>query len=300
MTQPTPDQARVLKAVQTRSVVIAELLTLAKAFDGLAPRAWLVSYHHHAIAREDLAAAAVAAGIPRTWIDRVRACGDTGIGWDAMSALGDPGPIDWDRILTDLTTDVARIQDWVALDTAYGQLGYPARDCASAGLRTGIDAVLMRTTGVVNLLGLPSDLTVELWGDLSDWARYGAAILDGVAAEQIVHRWHAATEFDTRAYAGQASVLVADAAIPIDIAAAIPVIEDLRAAINNEFGRVRPQFVSSVTAMSSTVKTAMSPSSDVPANVVFSTPLDFDQPWKHAAGHAQVAPVFSNMDGAHW
>jgi hypothetical protein len=300
MTEPTPHQARVLQALHNRSVAVAESLTQAQTFDGLAPHEWLVTYHHHAVARADLTAAAAAAGMPKVWIEQVQARGESGLAWDPASALLDPGPTDWDRILTDLTIDVARIQEWEALDAAYHQLAHPTGETASAGLRTKIDAVRMRTAGVTNILGLTSELSVELWGEVSDWARYAAATLDDVPGEQIVHRWHAATETDTRAYAGQATALATDAAIPVDTAAALPSATDLRAAINTELGSVQAQFVSARTAIGSAVEAAISPTANVPAEVVFSAPPEPDRAWSGAVEHAGAAPVFSHVDGAGW
>ncbi|MFC9965674.1 hypothetical protein ACFVH4_15710 [Nocardia ignorata] len=300
MTEPTRAQARVLEALQNRSVAVVGLLTQAQTFDGLAPQEWLVTYHHQAVACADLAAAARAGGVPRVWIEQVQARGENGVPWDPKAALIHPGPTDWDRILTDLTTDVARIQEWEALDAAYHQLEHPTGETASAGLRTKIDAVRMRTAGVTNILGLTSELSVELWGDVSDWAHYAAATLDDVPGEQIVHRWHAATETDTRAYAGQATALATDAAIPVDTAAALPTTADLRAAINTELGSVQAQFVSAGTTIGSAVEAAISPPADVPTEVMFSAPSEPDRPWTGTVEHAEAAPVFSNVDGAGW
>lgn len=300
MTEPTQVQARVLKALQNHSVAVAGLLTRAQAFDGLAPRPWLVNYHHHALARADLAAAASAAAVPQTWIEQVQARGADGIAWDPTSALSDPGPTDWDPILTDLTADVARIQEWEALDAAYHQLEHPTGETASAGLRTKLDAVRMRTAAVANILGLSGELSVELWGDLSDWARYAAATLDDIPGEQILHRWHAAAEADTRAYAGQATILATDAAVTVDTAAALPMTEDLRAAITTELGHIQAQFVCAATAIGSAVDAAISPPVDAPAEVMFSAPSEPDRPWTDAVEHFPAALVFSNRDGADW
>jgi len=275
------------------------MLSRATTFTGTAPHTWLVAYHHHALARADLATAATAGGVPQEWIDHVQSLGERGIAWNPKSALREPGPTDWDRILTDLTTEVARIQEWEALDVAYHRLEHPTGNTASAGLRTGLEAVRMRTAGVANLLGLTTDLSVELWGDVSDWARYAAMTIDAVPAEQIIHRWHAATATDTRAYAGQATTL-AEAGIPVDAAAAFPPTADLRAAIHTELSDIRPQFVSTGTSLSSAVQAAITPSSDVPAEVVFSTARGLDEPWNNGPGHAETLPVFSSVDGADW
>ncbi|WP_280505055.1 hypothetical protein [Nocardia farcinica] len=303
MTEPrielTLAQTRVLTAVHNHSATIAEMLGRAATFAGPAPHAWLVAYHHHALARADLATAATAGGVPQVWIDHVQSLAERGIVWSPKSSLRAPGRTDWDRILTDLTTEVARIREWEALDVAYHRLEHPTGNTTSAGLRTGLEAVRMRTAGVANLLGVTADLSVELWGDVSDWARYAAVTLDAVPAEQIIHRWQATTITDTRAYAGQATALAA-AGIPVDAAAALPPTEDLRAAIHTELGDIHPQFVSTDASFSSAVQAAIIPSFDVPAEVVFSTARGLDEPWNNGPGHAETLPVFSSVDGADW
>ncbi|WP_157101352.1 hypothetical protein [Nocardia shimofusensis] len=297
---PTDAQARVLKALHNHTVAITEMLSETTDYAEPAPHAWLVTYHHHAIARADLATAATAGGVPQAWIDHVQTLGERGTTWTPKSPLPNPGATDWDQILTDLTTDVARIQEWEALDAAYHRLEHPTGDTASAGLRTGLEAVRMRTAGVANLLGLTTDLSVELWGDVSDWARYAAAKLDAVPAEQIIHRWHAAAATDTRAYAGQATALASDAGIPVDAAAAIPPTRDLRAAIHTELSNIHAQFVSAGSSISSAVEAAITPPGSGSTEMVFSASQGVDQPWMNCPDHAEAVPVFSSSDGASW
>ncbi|MBF6100550.1 hypothetical protein IU510_21055 [Nocardia cyriacigeorgica] len=297
---PTATQIRVLAALHNHSTAIAELLARAATFDGAAPHAWMVSYHHHALARADLTDAATAGGIPQAWIDHVQARGDRGAAWNPNSPLPDPGPTDWDRILTNLTADVARIQEWEALDAAYHQLAHPNGEAAPTELRTQLEAVRARTAGVANLLGLTTDLAAELWGNLSDWARYAAATLDDVPAEQIGHRWHAATKTDTRAYTGQAAALAADSAIPVDAAAALPPAEELRAAITAELGNIQAQFVSAGSSISAAVDAATTPPPNPVAETVFSASPGVDQPWTTSPANSEAAPIFSSIDGADW
>ncbi|WP_040797762.1 hypothetical protein [Nocardia higoensis] len=297
---PTDTQTRVLEALHNHSMAIAELLTRAATFDGPAEHAWLVSYHHHALTRADLTDAATAGGIPQSWIDHVQSRGDRGTAWNPNSPLPDPGPTDWDRILTNLTADVARIQEWEALDAAYHQLTHATGEAAPTGLRTKLEGVRMRTAGVANLLGLTTDLAVELWGDLSDWARYAAATLDDIPAEQIIHRWHAATKTDTRAYTGQATALATVAAIPVDDAALLPPTGELRAAITAELGNIQAQFVSVGSSISSAVDAATTSPSAPAAETVFSASPGADQPWTTSPANSEVAPIFSSIDGADW
>ncbi|MGW4325938.1 hypothetical protein ACWEKR_08620 [Nocardia sp. NPDC004573] len=301
MITPTRAQTRLLKAVQNRSRVIAAMLTEAEGFDGSPTQEWFSTYQHHAITRADLIAAATAGGVPTEWLDQAQARGERGIGWRADLYLATPGPTDWDRILGDLTGDVARIQEWEVLDAANRQLHAHDPGGASASLRTNLSALHMRTAGVANLLGLTADQGTQLWGELDDWARSAAATLDGLPAEQIRHRWHAAADTDTRAWAGQATALATDARIAVDTSPALPAPAALRTAIADQLGPVHAQFVPARdTELCAALDAAIpEPDQQSPSTeVLFSDAPSPDEPW--VSEHAGAEPVFLSAEGSPW
>ncbi|WP_216916749.1 hypothetical protein [Nocardia noduli] len=297
MIEPTQRQVAVLEALQNHTVAVTELLAQAAEFDGPAPQSWLVDYHHHAVARADLAAAAAAGGVPPVWIDHVQARGERGIAYRPEMYLREPDPTDWDRVLGDLTTEVARLREWAGLDVAHRDL---APDSRAAALRTNIEALRMRTAGVANLLGLDTEEGELLWGDTTAWAQEAAATLAEVPAEQITHRWRAAAEIDTRAHAGQATAL-SMVGIAVDTAAALPPAEQLYEAISAELDPVAPLFVSArgaddASGIDAAVAAAFP--QDLDTAVDFSHPAEPEQASGYDPRDLEAIPVFLSADGA--
>ncbi|WP_109527698.1 hypothetical protein [Nocardia aurea] len=296
MIEPTQRQAAVLQALQNHTVAVTELLTQATKFDGPAPQSWLVDYHHHAVARADLAAAAAAGGVPPVWIEHVQARGERGIAYRPEMYLREPDPTDWDRVLGDLTTDVARLREWAGLDVAHRDL---VPDSRAAALRTNIEALRMRTAGVANLLGLDAEEGELLWGDTTVWAQEAAATLAEVPAEQITHRWRAAAEVDTRAYAGQATAL-SMVGIAVDTAAALPPAEELYEAISAELDPVQPLFVAArgTDAVGIEAVVAAALPQDPDTAVAFSHLPEPEQASGYDPSDLEAVPVFLSADGA--
>lgn len=294
--RPTPAQARVLHALHRHSRATAELLAQAKEFDGPAPESWLIAYHHHAVTGEDLTAAATAGGIPPAWITQARTDGEHGTAWPSTPQLAVPSPTDWDRILTDLSTDVARIQQWEALEVAYRQLR--PDEPVSPQLRSGIEALRMHTAAVANLLGLTGEDGAVLWGDASDWARNGAAPLHEATPEQIIDRHRIAVAADTRAHGGQATALAVEARIP-GYSPALASTHAVGRALATELAALPPS-VTPATAVDMAVDAALSAPLDKPAVVVFSD-AGADQPPAAGPGYDQPVPlVVFSADGAGW
>ncbi|MGW4368070.1 hypothetical protein ACWEKT_20745 [Nocardia takedensis] len=300
MITPTRAQTRVLKAVQNRSRIIAALLADAEKHGGTPTPQWFSTYQHHALGRADLIAAATAGGVPNTWLAQAQARGERGIAWRADLYLATPDPTDWDRILGDLTIDVARIQEWEALDAANRQLHAHDPRGASASLRTNLSALHMRTAGVANLLGLTADQGTQLWGELDDWARSAAATLDGLPAEQIRHRWQAAADTETRSWAGQATALATDVKIAVDASPAIPAPEALRTAIAEQMEPVQALFVPAGSTELRAALDAAIPGRDPRSTttVLFSDTPASDEP--QVAVHVQAEPVFSSAQDGPW
>ncbi|MET7772073.1 hypothetical protein [Nocardia sp. NPDC005366] len=299
MITPTRAQTRVLKAIQNSSRALAALLTEAAGFDGAPPPQWFGAYQHHAIARENLIAAATAGAVPAAWLDQARARGERGIGWRADLYLTAPGPTDWDRVLRDLSEDVARIREWEALDAAHQQLHH-GPDTTSASLRTNVTALSMRTTGVANLLGLTADQATGLWGELDDLAAAGAAGLDGVAAEQIRHRWHTAADTDTSGWAGQAATL-ATAGVDIEASPALPAAQALRTAIASALAPVHALFLAARDPEFGAALDAAIPDIDQQSSsleVLFSNAPVPDEPFSGA--NAGTVPVFQSAQVRPW
>ncbi|MGN2636502.1 hypothetical protein ACTD5D_09975 [Nocardia takedensis] len=301
MITPTRAQTRVLKAVQNRSLAITALLADAENLEGTPTPQWFSTYQHHALARADLIAAATAGGVPRAWLDQAQARGERGIAWRADLYLAAPDPTDWDRILGDLTTDVARIQEWEALDAANQRLHAHDPGEASASLRTNLSALHMRTAGVANLLGVTAEQGIQLWGELDDWARSAAATLHGLPTEQIPHRRQAAAATDTRAWIGQATALATDARVAVDAGPALPAPEALRIAIAEEIGPVHALFVTAGGTEIGAALEAAIPQHDprsTSTTVLFSDAPEAEEP--QPSEHLAAEPVFLSAQDSPW
>ncbi|WP_107657514.1 hypothetical protein [Nocardia suismassiliense] len=232
---PTPPQRQVLTALHDHCAHLAALLTEAarhRAGTGeRPPQSWYRDYQEHAILREALEQVAAAGGVPRAWISHVHEHGSTGTPWPPDIPLRPPDPVDWDRVLGPLCTDVARLQEWTALDLAR-RADSPDRGFGAAAFDHNLAVLRARTTGIANLLGLDTDLGEQLWGDVQDWAHTGVAVLDGLSAEQVIDRWNIAACTDTGTYTLHASALRA-AEIALDATPALPAHEHLVAALTH-------------------------------------------------------------------
>ncbi|MFF0532897.1 hypothetical protein ACFYT3_31565 [Nocardia amikacinitolerans] len=283
MRSPTRAQVKVLKAVQNQSVNLSALHAAASEHQQQTgqrpPPAWFAEFHNHSVAREALTEAALAAAVPRAWLDHVRDRGARGIAWRADLYLRAPEPIEWDQVLGGLDRDVARLRAWTALDAAYPRAG----DGDGVRLEAHLRALHTRTAGVMNLLGLTAEQGQQLWGTDHDWVQASVAMLDGVTAEGVAQRWHIAVHTDINGYALQAAAL-AEAGIAIDTAAALPPLAELRAGIGAAVAPPQPLFRSPAAA-GHDVEAAVDA-----ANLTYSPELDHET--------ASAPPVFSDPQGA--
>ncbi|MFF3224098.1 hypothetical protein ACFYV7_15000 [Nocardia suismassiliense] len=278
---PTPPQRQVLTALHDHSAHLAALLTEAarhRSDTGERPsQSWYRDYQEHAILREALEQVAAAGGVPRSWIAHVHEHGSTGTPWHADIARRPADPVDWDRVLGPLCTDVARIQEWTALDLAR-RADRPDRGFGAAAFDHNLAVLRARTTGLANLLGLDAELGEQLWGGVDDWAHTGVAVLDGLSAEQVIDRWNAAACTDTGAYTLHASALHC-AAIDLDAATAMPAHEHLVAALGHALPSVQTQRETPAPGDAIASALTAADGSEIPAETaLFSQPTDVD-PW---------------------
>ncbi|MFC8529184.1 hypothetical protein [Nocardia sp. NPDC057227] len=211
MSGPTESQSRVLVALHRMSRTLTELSNDAaaqQAATGKRPeRSWYEYFHHYAIDREALTEAAHAAAIPKTWTDHVRGRGVRGLAWVPGKRLPAPEPIDWDRVLGDLDTDIRRLQELAGLAADYQV--HPS--AGSARLSTAVDIHLRimraRTTGIANVLGLTSDQGHEIWGADQDWIHVAASHVADLTVIDRDARARELVRVDTTTYTTQNNTL---------------------------------------------------------------------------------------------
>ncbi|WP_280215820.1 hypothetical protein [Nocardia cyriacigeorgica] len=208
---PTRLQARLLQMLQNETVAATEALRTADERyrrTGVRPdEEWYGDHEQRALLRQALEGAAHAAGIPQAWLDHVRERGDRGVRWRADLSLREPEQPDWDTVLGDLVADVARIRDWSALAALHPHTPDLAETDPRTRLARNLNALVTRTAGVVNLLGVDDTIAADLWGTHTDLVATGAHQLTGIDATELHRRLHTAAHSDTSIYLLQAQVL---------------------------------------------------------------------------------------------
>ncbi|MGW5569854.1 hypothetical protein ACWEVD_01530 [Nocardia thailandica] len=99
MSKPTPQQRKVLSALQNQAASLHTMLTRQADHGGTPSTAWQRSYDNRASQHHALATAALAGGLPMEWIDHVRERGQKAMRWRAGAFLRPAEPVDRDALL---------------------------------------------------------------------------------------------------------------------------------------------------------------------------------------------------------
>ncbi|WP_040714188.1 hypothetical protein [Nocardia takedensis] len=289
MSYPNNSQIRVLEALSHHHLRATDFRESIDDLEGPPPDYWQRAHRRHLDAATDLTEFALAAGIPRTWIDEVAADAQKRNFWVPGFPLPH-GRTDYDRVLTDLTSDVTRIQDFEALDAAARRLRAP--DPHPTQLRATLDVLWRRTTGVANVLELTDRQGRMMWGQAADWARYGVDALHEASPEQILDRWAQAATTDVAALSRQTVVLATDAAIGVDLTTALPLPDRVRAAIETELDRAGSPVRGPSPTLDSAVQTALAGRGDT---ALFSHP-EAEAAWLDTSDRAAAPAEFSSRD----
>ncbi|MGS2811645.1 hypothetical protein [Nocardia sp. MW-W600-9] len=106
MANATTVQKRVLKALQNQAADSQKLLTTQRA-SGIEPtRDRTQNIHTRATLHTELAAAALAGGVPAEWVDQARERGTKAIRWNTNLFLRRAAPIDRDGLIDNLRADI--------------------------------------------------------------------------------------------------------------------------------------------------------------------------------------------------
>ncbi|MGI5219451.1 hypothetical protein [Nocardia sp. CA-290969] len=210
--QPTPAQAKVLRWLQNQTVTAREMrireTERERSGEPPAPQVYQ-KMHRNAVLRRQLQNAALAGGVPQTWLDHVRERAGKGIRWRPELYLRIPEPVDRDHLLAVLTTDVHRLRQHIATAVGYAHIG-AARE---AGTATSFDRNLRtlwaRTAAVTALLTTDTDKIEQVWGHIPDWKTAAASTLATTGPETLAQRWRSLAREDTSSHKHQADVLAA-------------------------------------------------------------------------------------------
>ncbi|KZM70422.1 hypothetical protein [Nocardia terpenica] len=172
--RPTPAQQQILQAIQNRIAETAGFFDRGMArqrrVGDIAARSW----YRELTARQGvcrlLQDAACAGGVPRTWIDQVRARGEQRIRWRSDVVFGDPEPVDRDGLLAALAADSGMVRD---VSIAVAVLGETDAGTAHR-VQQRLDLVWDRTVALSHLLDVTAEESVRLWGVHRGWAARAA------------------------------------------------------------------------------------------------------------------------------
>ncbi|WP_433580761.1 hypothetical protein [Nocardia brasiliensis] len=267
MKTPTPAQQLVLESIQNHSVQLAAMVeaeTTRQNRTGEAPALeWVDSYHEAALHRDALETVAAAGGVPLKWIAHAHDRGHAGIEWRTHQYLPEPEALNWDHVLGKLTADVARLQQWTALDVSLRIINPGLHRRVSQDMERNLRVLRARTTGVATLLGLDREVGEQLWGTTADWAIAGAQAIEWLSADAVTDHWTVAARSDTHDYLRQTHALHV-AGIRTDSSEALPSAPELAAAIGTVLASAPPQPSSHATPgeVIERALTAASPESD--------------------------------------
>ncbi|MFI6217012.1 hypothetical protein ACIBCD_33860 [Nocardia brasiliensis] len=185
-----------------------EAETTRQSLTGDAPSLeWVDSYHEQALRSEALETVAAAGGVPLKWIAHVHDRGHAGLRWRTDQYLPEPEPVDWDHVLGGLSADVARLQQWTALDVSFGIINPGIYRRVADAMERNLRVLRARTTGVANLLGLDREVGHQLWGTTADWASASAQAVEWLSHQAVADHWTVAAHSDTRDYLRQTHAL---------------------------------------------------------------------------------------------
>ncbi|MEV0111350.1 hypothetical protein AB0H42_34185 [Nocardia sp. NPDC050799] len=166
--------------------------------------------HRNAVLRHELQNAALAGGVPQTWLDHVRERAGRGIRWrsDLYLRIPEP-PVDRDHLLAALTTDVHRLRQHIATAVGYAHIGAVREAGTAAAFDRNLRTLWTRTAAVTALLTTDTTEIGRVWGRAPGWKTAVASTLASTGPDILAQRWRSLAREDTSSYKQQAEVLAA-------------------------------------------------------------------------------------------
>ncbi|WP_327100315.1 hypothetical protein OIE68_16995 [Nocardia vinacea] len=198
MDTPTPLQAHLLKAVQNLAYDNQQRLAHARhAGHASPPPEVLQQLRIGEGSREQLEDVALAVGVPKPWVDYVRAAGERGGQWQPGQALLGSGQVDRTALTDALGIEVRGLQDMAGVAAAYTRRGELNRD-AVARFRRVMGMTWQRLGAVSYALTLSEEERHQIWQrGAQHWSTAVAAKFATHSDQQLAARWNqvAGTDF---------------------------------------------------------------------------------------------------------
>ncbi|MFD4351544.1 hypothetical protein ACFWPX_03245 [Nocardia sp. NPDC058518] len=219
MANATTVQKRVLRALQNQAADSQKLLNTQRA-SGIEPTpAWTQDIQERTVLHGELAAAAVAGGVPAEWVDQARERGTKGIRWNTNLFLRRAAPIDREALVVGLGADIDRLARFTGIHAAYTRVTGRDGDTAAT-----VDATLTtlwrRSAQIGVLLGVDTDEARQRWPH-QQWARQASTSAAGLTEAELSQHWRAIANTDMTSYTAQSIALTA-AGIKPDPTFAVP------------------------------------------------------------------------------
>lgn len=224
MSGPTRQQLVLLKAIQNQAVAAKKMKDHARARHEAtgeqASPSWFDTFRAHAMLRQELDNAALAAGIAPVWIEQSRKAGELGMRWSKGRHWREPAPVQREKLLADLETQARQVQDMAAVAARFGERGRQAEVGTARLFDRKLRILAQRVTAVAAVLEVTAAEAERLWGEPS-WARAARSVRDA-SAEVLARRWRGHVRADTRSLELQAKALADCGAARTDEPLSVP------------------------------------------------------------------------------
>ncbi|APE37176.1 hypothetical protein BOX37_28245 [Nocardia mangyaensis] len=212
MANATTVQKRVLKALQNQAADAQKMLNVQRA-SGIEPaQDRTQSFHARAILHTELAAAALAGGVPAEWIDQARERGTKAIRWNTNLFLRRAAPVDRGALVDNLRADIDRLARFTGIHAAYTH-GTGRHDDTTASVDQTLTTLWRRSAQIGVLLGIDTEQARQHWPH-PQWIEQASASAAGQTQAQLTQNWHAIANTDMTSYTAQSIALAAAGITP--------------------------------------------------------------------------------------
>lgn len=199
MNKPTRTQTRVLKAIQNQTAAAAREHPAV-------PTTESTDIQRFGESRAELAAAAIAGGVPVEWVEQAQGRGDKGISWNPNLYIRTAAPVDRAELLDRLQVD----QTWLAracgIHAAYQHLA-PTIGESETGARTEriLETLWQRCSQVAALLDVQPGEATAWRGE--GWLATAESAATGLTPAELERQWREIAGTDIDGYATQSIAL---------------------------------------------------------------------------------------------
>ncbi|MEU4712038.1 hypothetical protein AB0G00_37015, partial [Nocardia salmonicida] len=160
----------------------------------------------------ELAAAALAGGVPAEWVDQARERGTKAIRWNTNLFLRRAAPFDRDALVDNLRADIDRLARFTGIHAAYTHIT-GRHDDTTATVDQTLTTLWHRSAQIGVLLGIDTDQARQHWPH-QQWMKQASASAAGQTQAQLTQHWHAIANTDITSYTAQSIALAAAGITP--------------------------------------------------------------------------------------